>query len=841
MNNQHPTMSNLYTLPLALAILAGGTVSAQAPKPQNEKHIGFSTANSYNRHGGVFDVMLGGGLPNTCAEAFVLPIGTSCNPIPFDASNATQSLAPIACGGFTSSSANDLWFTFTSVSTSTIVEVLGIGQYDAVLQVFTGSCGSLTPIGCVDATFPPNSTLEVANITGPVGTTYYLRTYNYTPPAIGQQQFTICAYGGLEPPPNDDCDGATIQNLAVGQTLTLSGDNTGATVDVDNFTLVWEAFTTTECTNVTINYCVAGFEFDNFLIELATNCPDFLTGLVAGTFDDCTVTYEYLPAGTYWIPVLVDPANTPIGPYTIEVSAVACPPGYCTAGATSTSFEKIANVTFANINNSSTSTAGYEDFTSITANVQQGQTYPITVTISNPYEEDMVLVWIDFDQNESFDANELVYESPMGTGPHTGPIAIPANAALGQTRMRIRLHDATLGPNFTPCGTSTYGQVEDYTVNITSGGGGGGPVNDDCANATSLTVFPPGGCPAGAVDGDNSQATQDGGEPECDETTDEFLDVWYTFNSGANSAVTINIGVGTIEDLVLEVFEGVVCQGASLVCSIGTSALLTNLPVNPNTNYTVRVSSNTQFGGGGTFTICVTGTPVGSYCDAGATSTSFEKISNVTFANIDNTSTGTAGYEDFTSIVGNVSRGETYQITVTISDPYEEDVVLVWIDYDQNAVFDEDELVYESPMGEGPHSGSITIPFNAELGATRMRIRLHDSVLGGNPTPCGNSSFGQVEDYTLLIDIGSGLAAVSMNDWALFPNPTDGDLSLLGTGGATDLAVFDLTGRLLHNERRVITAGQVERLQLAGRLAPGTYVLRALNDEGQRELRFVVR
>jgi hypothetical protein len=39
---------------------------------------------------------------------------------------------------------------------------------------------------------------------------------------------------------------------------------------------------------------------------------------------------------------------------------------YCTAGATSTSFEKISNVTFANITNNSTSTAGYEDFTSVT-------------------------------------------------------------------------------------------------------------------------------------------------------------------------------------------------------------------------------------------------------------------------------------------------------------------------------------------------------------------------------------------------------------------------------------------------------------------------------------------
>ncbi|NBY24669.1 MAG: T9SS C-terminal target domain-containing protein [Chitinophagaceae bacterium] len=32
--------------------------------------------------------------------------------------------------------------------------------------------------------------------------------------------------------------------------------------------------------------------------------------------------------------------------------------------------------------------------------------------------------------------------------------------------MRVRMHDASLGANATPCGNSTYGQVEDYTVNI---------------------------------------------------------------------------------------------------------------------------------------------------------------------------------------------------------------------------------------------------------------------------------------------------------------------------------------------------------------------------------------
>ena len=133
------------------------------------------------------------------------------------------------------------------------------------------------------------------------------------------------ARGGGAAPANDDCTGADNQDLAIGSTLTFSGDNTGATVDAPTeFVLVWHAFTTTECANVTINYCVAGSQFTGFFVNLAVQCPDFLTGILNGAADSCTLSFYGLPAGTYYIPVRVDPTLTPVGPYTIEVSAAAC-------------------------------------------------------------------------------------------------------------------------------------------------------------------------------------------------------------------------------------------------------------------------------------------------------------------------------------------------------------------------------------------------------------------------------------------------------------------------------------------------------------------------------------
>jgi subtilisin-like proprotein convertase family protein len=155
-------------------------------------------------------------------------------------------------------------------------------------------------------------------------------------------------------------------------------------------------------------------------------------------------------------------ASTPVQP--AATNPIFC---YCAAGATSTSFEKISRVAFNTINNPSTSTAGYENFRAISTVAYRGVTSPITVTLSGGFSADQVLVWIDFNQNGDFsDAGELVYTSTLGAGPHTGNITIPATALTGATAMRVRMHDSSLGGNTASCGNSTYGQVEDYSLDI---------------------------------------------------------------------------------------------------------------------------------------------------------------------------------------------------------------------------------------------------------------------------------------------------------------------------------------------------------------------------------------
>jgi len=152
---------------------------------------------------------------------------------------------------------------------------------------------------------------------------------------------------------------------------------------------------------------------------------------------------------------------------------------YCTAGATSTSFEKISNVTIGSINNNSSATAGYENFTAINTNITAGVSTPISIGVSSAYaNDDRIHVWVDMNQDGLFtEPAERVLDLAISTfcpacsGTNTtvtGNITIPVTAFNGATRMRIRLQDQSSGPNSTSCGTSTYGQVEDYTLNITN-------------------------------------------------------------------------------------------------------------------------------------------------------------------------------------------------------------------------------------------------------------------------------------------------------------------------------------------------------------------------------------
>jgi hypothetical protein len=112
----------------------------------------------------------------------------------------------------------------------------------------------------------------------------------------------------------------------------------------------------------------------------------------------------------------------------------------------------------------------YGDFTAQVANLEQGSTNELTVTTG--YGDQFVSVWIDFNDDSDFSADELVVDNFViasgqagGTYTETMDLIVPATAAIGAHRMRAKANWNAPVPN-DPCEETSFGETEDYTANI---------------------------------------------------------------------------------------------------------------------------------------------------------------------------------------------------------------------------------------------------------------------------------------------------------------------------------------------------------------------------------------
>ena len=175
---------------------------------------------------------------------------------------------------------------------------------------------------------------------------------------------------------------------------------------------------------------------------------------------------------------------------------------YCTSGPLSSADSRINNVTISNINN--TPPAGcttYSDYTGLTAQLEQGKTYPLSLTLGtcgNNFNK-VAKVFIDWNGNGTFnDAGELVATSPVinATGTYNASVTVPPTVIPGNfSLMRVVLTETSDTAAVKACGSYAKGETQDYRVQFlptTTDAGVVAIANPDtsgnCAGTTPITL-----------------------------------------------------------------------------------------------------------------------------------------------------------------------------------------------------------------------------------------------------------------------------------------------------------------------------------------------------------------
>ncbi|KQT30888.1 propanediol utilization protein [Chryseobacterium sp. Leaf405] len=276
--------------------------------------------------------------------------------------------------------------------------------------------------------------------------------------------------------------------------------------------------------------------------------------------------------------------------------------------------------------------------------------------------------------------------------------------------------------------------------------------------------------------------------------------------------------------------------------STTTSVNITGLAA--SSTYEVQVSS--VCGTQGQFSNSVIfSTQALTYCAISANNTpQYEYISNVKITNgaltLLNNPSGPSNYSNYTTntaLQPNLVLNTPYTFSMTITNP-DYDTALAFIDYNNNGVFDSNERVFNYPINlpTGPISGNFTVPASAVTNQPlRMRVILYYAgqfgstgasqvgfSLNSSYTGCGTFSYGEAEDYNVIItatQLSTSDVANPKDGIQIYPNPVSDVLNVTKVSDKATYKVYSAAGQLVKSGN--ISNGQIN----VSELVKGAYVI----------------
>ena len=350
------------------------------------------------------------------------------------------------------------------------------------------------------------------------------------------------------------------------------------------------------------------------------------------------------------------------------------------------------------LNNTGDASNGYEDFTCLNTTLIEGETYDLAVSAVGPADSH-VAAWIDFNNSGSFEEDEMIFNEVFN-GDIVSSITIPGSAEL-DTPLRLRVSgDFYILGSPSPCGPYQSGQGEDYTIIIESNLEP--PVAAFSADETLS-------CDGTVQFYDESENLPDSWLWDFGDTETSFLpNPEHTYASSGIYTVTLTVFNGNGNDMLVATDYILVDLDQQLIDPVCTPQVI---------DY------------------C---------CEYGITLFEFDNEISVESENAEE------GYRDFSC--GNVAifnENEEIEFFVGTSQENPQDTK-IWIDFNNDGDFTADELIVEETNQFNP-SGTVIINDSPIL-ETKLRMRVSSDVVGANLNGCADQTFGQTEDYAVIIN-----------------------------------------------------------------------------------------
>ncbi|MCT4663997.1 MAG: S8 family serine peptidase [Flavobacteriales bacterium] len=220
------------------------------------------------------------------------------------------------------------------------------------------------------------------------------------------------------------------------------------------------------------------------------------------------------------------------------------------------------------------------------------------------------------------------------------------------------------------------------------------------------------------------------------------------------------------------------------------------------------------------------------YCEVGNQYGGSSYITQVKIDTFIHLSSAKIGYENFTHLGSVVlKQNKNYQLQIKTTKPtFSNNSVIAWIDFNQDGLFTTAEQILNASFALSTQSFNITIPQNAALGVTRLRIAIRQNKIA---KACGLNlqDVGQTEDYCVYIEKNIGLEEIDSKK--LIVSQKNGNIFIHNNLNETlDIQLMNTLGQKIQYFGEIDAHSQ--KALKTPSLVPGIYYLQLKNSRKEQ-------